>query len=148
MHKVCPQGEWLLQAWPGPGRVDRQQRSCVVSDLSQRGNIRDAQDGIGRCLGVDHFRVGTQRSAHLFQVAGVHQADLDAEARQVQPKQLDRTGITYFAGDQVVSAAQEGEDQRGDRRHPAGESPRRLQRLPSAARRSSRARRVGLPQRV
>ena len=114
---VRAQRQRPLQRRPGPGRVHGQQRARGVRDPGQRGDVREAQDRVRRRLGVDDPRVGAQRGLHLIEVARVHQADLDAEAREVQPEQLHRARVAHLAGDEVVATAEEGERQRRDRGH-------------------------------
>ena len=51
------------------------------SDAGEDDDVCDAQDGIRWRFDVDHSRIGTERSAYLIQVAGIHQAYLDPKTR-------------------------------------------------------------------
>ena len=101
--EIRAQRKRALQRRAGPGRIDRQRAPGRVGDLGQRGDVGDAQDRVGGRLDIDQLRVRAQRGLHLLQVAGIHQADLDAKARQVQAEQLHRPGVADFAGDQVIA---------------------------------------------
>ncbi len=120
-HVIGTQGQGLLQGGTGPGGIDGQEGAGSVGQSCQGRHVCDANNGVGRRLDVHEAGVGPQSRPHLLQVAGVHQADLDAPTGQVQAEQLDRARIAHLAGHDVVPLAQQGQEQRRHSRHAAGQ---------------------------
>ncbi len=102
-HIVGAQGQRPLKGRPGKGRVDRQRHVRPMGDLASAPMSAMRRIGLAGVSTYTSRVLGRRASFTGLQVAGVHQADLNAQAGQMVAKQLDRAGVADLAGDHVVA---------------------------------------------
>ena len=76
---VGAQREGILQIGGGEGVVDGQQRSCLVGDLGDSGDVRNAEQGVGRRLDPDQLGLGPDDRAHRVEIGDLGDRVLDPQ---------------------------------------------------------------------
>ena len=115
-HDVRAQRERLLQVGRGEGVVDDEPGARLARDVGDRGDVRDAQQRVGRRLAPDDAGGRPDRRAQGVEVAEVDGGVLDAPRREDLVDQPVRAAVGVVRDDDVVAGAQEHPQQHVARR--------------------------------
>ena len=119
-HQSGADGLGLEQGRRGDRVVDDVEQALVAAELADGGHVGDLRAGVGDRLDKDHAGVGLHGVGHFRDRAGVDHAHLDAQRAQ---RAEDAVGVAedIAAGHDMVASSQQGQEDRGQRRHAGGE---------------------------
>ncbi|MNZ83039.1 hypothetical protein D3C78_1017580 [compost metagenome] len=119
-HDVETQLQWPLYPRTGKGVVGHTENASLATQVRNRGQVGEAQQGIARCLDPDHPRVWLQRRFEGRQVRQVDEAETMTGAALAHPfEQSERTAVQVVAGDHMRTGIEQFE-YGGDGRQPGG----------------------------
>src|SRR3954451_12873558 len=95
-----------------------------MCDFSEVGNIKYFESGITDGLADHQAGVGADRRSELLQLARLHKAGGDTEARQRVGEQIDAAAVKRGRGDDVVASIKQRGNREVQRGHAAGRADR------------------------
>ena len=146
-HRVGAQRDRPLQVRRGERVVHDEQGACVAGQAGQRGDVRDAEQRVGRRLDPDHPGLAPgQRGPHRGRVVDPHRLVAHAPALVDLGEEPERSAVGVVGDEDVIAGRADGAEQAVFGGHAGGEGQRPGP-PSSAARHCSSAVRVGLAER-